>query len=393
MRERKRKRRENYDWEDNTKLVYKIVGAVFAGLVLLLTVISIIKPDVKYSEEEKRVLAKAPEFTVAGIKDKEYMAEAEAYTSDQFLMRDTWIRLKVHCDLLLGKREFNGVYLGKDRYLIQNLSTPDEKNVEENLSGINGFAERNQNVSVYTMIVPNAAYVMQEYLPKGAPVRDQEKDAKMIQKQLSDKVKYVDVSGSLQKHVDEGMYYKTDHHWTSKAAAYAFYAAAPQIGIKNPVSDYDIYTVTTKFSGTLAAKSGYHKEKDAIEIYVPKNEKVQYLVSDSDDKEKRPTLYDKEALKGKDQYQVFMGGNHAKVEIATANNTEKKLLMFKDSYANSFIPFLLPYYNEIIVIDPRYYYDEVQTVMASKGITDVLFLYNMDTFLTDNSIADVLAVE
>lgn len=390
---RKRKRRRNHEWEDNTKLIYKIVAGVFAGLVLLFTVISIIKPDVKYSEEEKRELAKAPKFTVAGIKDKDYMTEVEAYTSDQFLMRDMWIRLKVRCDLLLGKREFNGVYLGKDHYLIQNLSTPDEKNVKENLSGINEFAERNQNVSVYTMIIPNAAYVMQDYLPKGAPVHDQKKDIQMIQEQLTDNVKYVDVSEILQKHVDEGMYYKTDHHWTSRAAAYAFYTAAPQIGIKNATNDYDIYTVTTDFSGTLASKSGYHKEKDAIEIYVSKKEEVQYLISDSDDKEKRPTLYDKEALKGKDQYQVFMGGNHAKVEITTANDTEKKMLMFKDSYANSFIPFLLPYYNEIIVIDPRYYYDDVQTLIASKGITDVLFLYNMDTFLTDNSIADVLATE
>ena len=79
------------------------------------------------------------------------------------------------------------------------------------------------------------------------------------------------------------------------------------------------------------------------------------------------------------------------VDITTANDTKNRLLVFKDSYANCFVPFLIPYYNEIVMVDPRYYYDNVDQLISSKGITDVLFLYNMDTFLTDNSISDVLA--
>ena len=159
------------------------------------------------------------------------------------------------------------------------------------------------------------------------------------------------------------------------------------------MKDYKIYTVTMDFSGTLASKSGYHKAEDSIEVYEPENTEVQYLVSDSDNGEKHPTVYDRSALNGKDKYQVFFGGNHARVDITTANRTKKRLLMFKDSYANCFVPFLLPYYNEIIMIDPRYYYDNVQALIANRGITDILFLYNMDTFLNDNSIADVLISE
>ena len=81
------------------------------------------------------------------------------------------------------------------------------------------------------------------------------------------------------------------------------------------------------------------------------------------------------------------------VDISTTNDKGRKLLIFKDSYANCFVPFLVPYYTEIVMVDPRYYYDNVQTLMNNKGITDVLFLYNMDTFLTDNSLADVLSGE
>ena len=241
------------------------------------------------------------------------------------------------------------------------------------------------------MIIPNAAYVLKDKLPKGAPVRDQSEDMKQIREELSGTVNCIDVTRTLKKHQDEQIYYKTDHHWTSKGACLAFEDAAESLGITDPVTNYDIYTVTTDFSGTLASRSGYHSGKDSIQVYAPKDGKTEYLVTDSDNKEQRATVYDRDALKEKDKYQVFVGGNHALVDITTANDTKNRLLVFKDSYANCFVPFLIPYYNEIVMVDPRYYYGNVDQLISSKGITDVLFLYNMDTFLTDNSISDVLA--
>jgi hypothetical protein len=162
------------------------------------------------------------------------------------------------------------------------------------------------------------------------------------------------------------------------------------LGIENPIDSYEEYTVTESFSGTLASSTGYHGAQDSIEVYAPVDTEVNYLVTDSDNVEKRISLYDMDALEEKDKYQVFFGGNHALVDITTTNDTDRSLLIFKDSYANSFVPFLLPYYSEIIMIDPRYYYDNVERVIENYDITDVLFLYNMDTFMTDNSLADVL---
>ncbi len=375
------------------KELSRILAFAFIGGILLLAIASIIKPDVRFSEEENRVLAEFPEFSKESIADKEYMTGLEAYTSDQFILRDMWIKMKVQCDLLLGKRELNGVYLGEKQYLMQIPSEPDMKNVGENLEAMNRFAEKHEDMKINAMIVPNAAFVMQDYLPSGAPVRDQGRDMKNIRKQLSEKIGFIDVTKTLQQHIDEGMYYKTDHHWTSKAAEYSFQTAAPRLGIENPVDDYTTYTVTDSFSGTLASRSGYHKTEDAIEVFAPEGVELQYLVSDSDNGEKRPTVYEKDTLKEKDKYRLFFGGNHAMVDIVTTNDTSRKLVVFKDSYANCFVPFLLPYYNEIVMIDPRYYYDNVETLITNKKITDVLFLYNMDTFMTDNSIAGVLASE
>ncbi|MEE1086615.1 MAG: DHHW family protein [Schaedlerella sp.] len=374
-------------------LLYKLLALIFCAVILMLAFISLVLPDKEYSEEENRVLAEFPEISLDNILDTKFMTGLESYTSDHFVGRDAWINLKVRCDLLLGKTELNGVYLCDDDYLIQIPANPNQESVDNNLNAINEFAGKNKSLNINMMIVPNAISVMDDYLPLGAPARDQREDAKRIQKVLDASVDYIDVSAALKNHIEEGMYYKTDHHWTSHAAYYAFMESAEQMEITEPITEYDKYLVTSDFSGTLASTSGYHNEKDEIWVYDPVGIKNDYLVTDSSGSEPRTTVYDKSALSEKDKYQLFFGGNQSKVEISTLNKTERKLLVFKDSYANCFVPFLIPYYNEIIMVDPRYYYDDVHTLIDRERITDVLFLYNMDTFLSDTSLADVVATE
>ena len=161
------------------------------------------------------------------------------------------------------------------------------------------------------------------------------------------------------------------------------------MGIASPVSSYDIYTVTDSFEGTLSSKSGSHKTTDTIQIYEAKQQDS-YYVTYSDSTDRVCSIYKSAALETKDKYTVFFGGNHPKVEINTTADNERVLLLFKDSYANSFVQFLLPYYQKIIMIDPRYYYDNLDTILTSEGVTDVLFLYSADTFLKDTALSDVL---
>ena len=117
---------------------------------------------------------------------------------------------------------------------------------------------------------------------------------------------------------------------------------------------------------------------------------TEYVVNYVEEGEKSSSMYVSSALDQKDQYEVFFGGNHSRIDITTPVEENKNLLIFKDSYANCFIPFLQPYFRSIIVIDPRYYYDDVDRLITDNSITDVLFLYNVDTFMTDTSLADVL---
>ena len=106
---------------------------------------------------------------------------------------------------------------------------------------------------------------------------------------------------------------------------------------------------------------------------------------------KSASLYEPKLLSSKNAYGVFLGGNHSLVKIANAVDSDRVLLMFKDSYANCFIPFLTPYFKEIVVVDPRYYYEDVQELIEAEEVTDVLYLYNANTFFTDNSLTYVLS--
>ena len=258
------------------------------------------------------------------------------------------------------------------------------------MEAINAFAARHTDLRLNMAVIPNAACILADKLPKNAPVRDQSADLTALAGSLQG-ISFLNVSAALSAHTDEQLYYRTDHHWTSLGARYAFEAMAEKLGIPQPVQNYDTYTVSTTFEGTLASRSGSHAAYDTVELYVPQTD-IEYYVSYGDAAETSATIYDRSALEQKDKYTVFFGGNYPRVDVYTTAETGKTLLLFKDSYANCLMQFLYPYYDHIILIDPRYYYDNVESVISREQVTDVLFLYNANTYLEDTSLADVLNV-
>ena len=368
----------------------RMLGALLLGVIVLFGIINLLTKDKEFSDSENRILAGKPEFSWSNLKDGTYMREAENYQADQFFARDGWISLKLQEEKFLGRKESNGVYLCRDNYLMEIPQTPDEESVQRNLDAINDFVSRYSDLKFHTLIVPNAVLVMQDYLPKNAPVRDQAADLQQLQQSLNANVGWIDVTAALQQHVEEGIYYHTDHHWTSRGAYYAFLDAADDLGISEELKSYNAYTVSTTFEGTLASKSGDHSTTDTIEVFEPVDPGSEFYVTYDDSQEKSRSLFIRSNLDKKDQYTVFFGGNHPRITIETTNNNDRSLLIFKDSYANCFVQFLTPYYEKIILIDPRYYYDDVGAVISSEEITDVLFLYNLSTYLSDTSLADTL---
>lgn len=367
------------------------LAALLAVVILAFVLVGLIAKDRAFSENENRSLAQRPQLSWQALKDGSYLSDMSSYIADQFPGRDTWLSVNLGMHKLLGAKESGGVYLGEDDYLLQVPGTPNEAQLDRNLKAMEAFAEAYPDINMVASVVPNAVTVLEELLPKNAPVRSQREDLAYLQSKLS-QVEFVDVTDKLPKQKDAQLYYRTDHHWTSLAAAYAFEKIAPALDITAPaLSSYDRYTVSNTFEGTLASKSGSHKALDTVEIFVP-NTTIEYFVEYPDGGGEVCSMYKSEALDAKDHYTVFFGGNYSRVDITTTADTGRCLLVFKDSYANCMIQFLYPYFEHITMVDPRYFYDNVELILSSESITDVLFLYNLDTFLSDASLADAITI-
>lgn len=345
-----------------------------------------------FSETENRVLQLKPNFSIERLFEGRFISKYEKYKVDQFFDRDFWIDVKVKTDKLLLKKSSNGVYLGKDDYLLEDFEKPVEENVSKNLKAINAFSEKYKDVKQYMLISPTAVSILNDKLPMAAPVEDQQKYLDNYSNKLNSNINFVDTYTTLLEHKNEDLFYRSDHHWTTLGAFYSYQKLAENMDLNAKDSDdYDIELVTNSFEGALASKSGYKtKQKDRIKVYIPKDENDQVVVSYEEEQKKTATLYDSEKLNEKDKYQVFLGGNHPLVKINTTSDSGKTLLIFKDSYANCFVQFLTSHFSKIILVDPRYYYEDIDELMKTEGVSDVLYLYNANTFFNDTSLSPVL---
>lgn len=373
------------------KIYTRILALVFIISIFGIFFMNMFSKDKNFSEEENRILAKKPKFSIDRLVEGRYTEKYEKYVEDQFTLRNSWIGIKSTVDRFLGKKEENGVFLGKDDYLIEDFKKPEEKNLQETIKAMNNFSEKYKGINQYALIAPNSVSVLKDKLPKNAPVEDQKAYIEELKSSLNSNIKFIDIYNTLESHKNEYIYYRTDHHWTTLGAYYAFLDAAKEMGITPKENYYDIETVTDEFYGTLYSKSGFKGiEPDSIDVYIPKDENDEVVVSYEEEKKKSGSIYNSEKLNEKDKYEVFLEGNHPLVKINTLTDNNKKLLLIKDSYANSFVQFLTPYFNEIVIVDPRYYYEDIDKLISEEGITDLLYLYNANTFFSDNNLAPVL---
>ena len=371
------------------------VGKVFILCMIVFFLLNLIISDKEMSEEENRMLARMPKVTWSSIISGDFMTKYESYLSDQFPGRNIWRSIKVGLSGIGGSRKEGGVLIGKDDYLMEEIAVPDQETLMENLEAIRQFENRSRDVQMYMLLVPNAACILSERLPAFATVSDQSRMFAQVKRELGEDVEWLDASAALKKHAGEKIYYKTDHHWTSLGAFYTFSQVAEQVKIKTDVSSSFVsYPVSTTFNGMLAAKSGCRLNvKEEIYIYVPRDTDNDVVVNYVDEQRKTASLYDSSKLKTRDQYAVFLGENTSVVDIKTVSESQRRLLLVKDSYANSFVPFLTPYFREIVLVDPRYYSGTIEDIMDTYRITDVMFLYSGNTFFRDNNLKGVLSGE
>lgn len=362
-----------------------IEAIVFLAFIFAFFILNTALPDREFSEQENRSLQQRPAFSFDELFSGQYTKDFEAYTTDQFTLRDEWITLKAASELALGKRQNNGMFLCDGGTIIEPYEAPEDGKLEANMEALNKLVA-NTDADVYFALIPGKSDIWAHMLPQNAP-RDSEKAAIDYCYSLSDAVN-VDIYGKLEEHSGEYIYYRTDHHWTTLGAYYGFSALAESMGLDCPdISEYSgRETVSEEFYGTSWSSSGFSwVEPDSMEIFITEPEGLE-ITNYPQGSPVEGQLYDWSRLEVKDKYSFFYGGNTPLLEIETGVEGAPSLLILRDSYMDSLSPFLLESYSRIHILDLRYYRASLSDYIAQNGFDDVLVCYSIDNFSTDSNI-------
>jgi len=365
----------------------KIITALFVCFIGGFFLANILLPDIEFSPNENRYLQRFPRFSFASLADGSFTEKAELYSSDQFALRDRWITLKARLELLQGKRENNGVFLCSDERLIEPYTAPDEALIEKRCAAVNALTDR-LNIPVTLALIPGAAEIYGEQLPAGVRNDSQRQTAAEVYSLV--RTGHVDLGQALEAHRDEYIFYRTDHHWTSLGALYAAESILESAGASLSPNKYAPRTVSESFCGTAYSTSGFFWVKpDTIQVFIdaPQGLRIEKY---EDAKPVSAALYDEEKLDTKDKYRFFLGGNCPRVHISTGKEGLPSLLILRDSYADSLVPFLLDTYSQIHLLDLRYYRASAAQYAKDNDIDSVLILYSVSDFVSDPSL-DLLA--
>lgn len=331
----------------------KVISILFCVMLAAGIGASAILPDKYYSESEKRTLKQFPSLTAEEIFDGKLGDEIEQYLAEQFPARDGWVTVKTLAELASGKREIGGVFFADDGYLIEAHKSLPSKQAKTNIAALKMLSDSlaKSNIEMRVVLAPTTSQILSEKLPQFAPNANQSAVIEYARKQG---LNVVDVTGALAGHKDEYIFYKTDHHWTSLGAYYA-------------------YAEWRRAKGETPEPIDAYFKREQHEVNYNNGE----YVTDS--------IFEEKFLNGSDQYAVFFNSNQAVTKINGSGSG--KILIIKDSYANCFGQFVVDDYAETHLIDLRFFTGKVTDYIRENGIAEVLVLYNIPNFSTDISAA------
>ena len=387
----------------------KLMIAIFTVITLAIPIATAVLPKQERSENENRTLAKFPDLVNHSKMDKaenlgdvlgairwesittrdedSWMDKVETYFVDHLVGREEWVKARNEMETLAGKKEINGVYtLGNQ--MIQLFKSYDQNDVENSLNAISRFAETHPEIQCSFMLAPTSQELFSGRIPTYTGYINEKTFIDECYKKLQN-VSTIDCLSFLSGHESDYVFYRTDHHWTSLGAYYAYCAAAKTLGYSAyGLDSYNIETASSSFRGTLYSKTlddsitpdsidYYHLASGEPQIRMTTKEDGKEVVLDS--------LYVRSYLDVKDKYSSFTGANTDIVTIETDVDNGKNLLLIKDSYAHSLVPFLTKHYSKITMVDMRYIKGncDLNERLDLSEYQQVLFMYNALTFSSD----------
>ena len=372
------------------KLIFIIL--LFAIMLIPGTVL-VIKKDRTFSDLENRNLSVRPGFNISEILSGKTESDLTDFVTDQFPLRDFLMRLSTEYKKGLLMKDVGGVYFGKNGFVLDKLydGKVDTENYKKNLDKLAEFFNDYKELNPTFVLVPSPSSVLSDYLPAFAENYDDTAMYDMAASIIGDnflnmRERYVSLhENEVSENVIDTLYFKTDHHYTSYGAYIAYSEYCKERGIvPKDISYFNIKVLSNEFYGTMYSKAAdFATEPDIISI--PSIDEDNIYVSGGTDK-----IYDYDAIDRKDKYTVYFGGNYGVVEIKTSVNNGKRLLIIKDSYANSLIPYLTAEYEYIVMVDPRFYTGSIGQVIDNGQVNEILVFYEMSNFINDSEMRRML---
>ncbi|MBQ7375286.1 MAG: hypothetical protein IJW52_00175 [Clostridia bacterium] len=352
-------------------LIFGIGGAIF------------ILPANTFSQRENRPLAQFPPLSLPSLLDGSFFRSLSLFYTDQLPLRESLGEIYSISEIALGKRESNRVLLRSGTLITRTKGS--REIYKYNLGAIGSFLEHQESslffcppetAEVFSHLLSNSERGLLDAIPP-QPNEISEEYLRVV-RQIG----------------AEGLYYRTDHHWTTEGAYEAYKLLCGTLGIEAYSKEHFYESVASEsFLGSSYRRSSFPKSMisyDHIILYRYDGDD-KFTVSTAGSTTAQQGFYRSEELGTSDEYRVFLGGNcaHASVTLDGATN-RKRMLLVKDSFANSLLPFLALHY-DIEMVDPRYADPSlIQRLCESQSFDVTLILVSKSTLLTDRSYGKAL---
>jgi len=349
----------------------KILSILFVGFLSMFFILNVIIPDVKISRSERRKLQQIPKFSFSEFINGDFTEEFDLYTVDQFIFRDYFRSIKANVNYNIFKKlDNNGIYL------VDNIIF--KKEYPTNIKSINNFIKKinsvekylTENNKVYYSIIPDKNY----YLNSNNYLNI---DYDLLYTKIKDiNYEYIELRDILSLND----YYKTDTHWKQENLC----KVVNRIGESLNFSTMCNYTkkVYNNFFGVYYGQAALKLEPDVLTYLISDNilnSEVYYYENENNNK-----VYIEENLNNLDSYDIFLDGASSYIEIYNnQSNSDRELVLFRDSFGSSLAPLLIEFYSKITLIDMRYINSNNYLEMIEFDNQDVLFLYS--TLIVNNS--------
>ena len=380
------------------KVIYRKEGRrsgyplLCTGLLLLIgvSVFNLFWPKRTQIELENRRAAQFPDFRLEDLLDGSWQSDFSRWMQDQFLLRDQWINAQRATDeIAFQKVEEGGILLGNDRWMFTKLFTvPDSTlaQMNKNVEAVADFAA-NYPGKVTFLLAPSASAIYPEELPAGAPKIDENAMLDDIFARVGESAAVLDLRDTFTACKDEYLYFKTDHHWTPHGAYRAYEQFCALKGLTPFDTSAQQPVTVSGFQGThYSATRLWNVEDDVITYYPLENPMTIYRITGEAQYEPQTTepLINTDKFNTRDKYAAFLDGNNG-YSVIEGNGTGS-ILVVKDSYANSFVPYLTQNYAKIGVVDFRNFKYGLDSTIEQEGYDEVLILYNFQTFIADTNL-------